>query len=91
MCSVDGCTHPRLRGDLCSYHRKISDRFPQELQVARAARESAEHMIPCDVTDFVTWIGESKDSATRVVLALIKEPSACKSFMEICEKKGPKP
>ncbi len=81
-CDVKGCGRPRLRGPLCSFHKKLWDSCPAELRLTRAMRHGAVHFIPCDIVDFSSRFADYMDDlAAILVIALLKEPSAIATWV----------
>ena len=76
-CEVPDCGRPRLRGSLCSAHRKILDECPPELVLTRAARSATVDFFPCDLECYMTMsVGFEHDIATLILLALMREPTS---------------
>ena len=86
ICAIPGCLSPRLRGTVCSQHGKILNAAKPGLQVAFAARANANIMMPCDVPDFLWKASCYKDDvAMKLLIALIKEPSATSQLCQAME------
>ena len=90
-CSVPNCSRPRLRGPLCSMHRRLVEQGPEVLGVVRAAQPNIQNLMPCDVEDFLQhYPGLAKDDhALMFFVALFKEPTATRAFLEAVPPERP--
>ena len=77
LCKVYGCEYQKNKGDMCCVHRRIYATLPVHVKLSVLAADCATWAMPCDVVDFLQNHGTLKqDLAMRIVLALVKEPTA---------------
>ena len=83
VCAVGGCRCPRLKGFLCSAHKRFSADGPLEFVLTRCAREALPWLMPCDITDFVNLYPRVRhDKAFVIIIVLLQEPQAIASFAQ---------
>ena len=81
LCTVPGCSCPRLHGPYCSKHKRI--KLPLALRLAQAARPWMMSLIPCDVTDFLSRFKSIRGNlAVLAMSALVKEPMAVSAMLD---------
>ena len=82
-CAIPGCVAPKLRGALCSAHKRVYNDLPVSLRCLRAVRLWLPWLIPCDITDFVERFSSIRhDEALLFLVALIKEPKSIQYLLE---------
>jgi hypothetical protein len=73
---------------MCHSHKKVIERLPQPLQLACRMRDILADLVPVDIVDMMTFAFRTQsfreDVAIQIVVALMKQPTATKVFVETC-------
>ena len=81
-CEVRGCLCPRLRGTLCSVHRRVVQQCSVALQLVRLSRRAARQMLPLDLVHFIGRYPELRSHCLFVfTVAFLRDPAVVDAWL----------